>query len=117
MSEQDDDLIQYLVDMGIIVPLGYSEEIGQDMYKITDKAQNVFPEIVEQQTSYVNDAVFDLWNLELIDVVFDENGDALVGLNKNSLDRGKVESIENEDLKKSMYAILIAFAERFGHDI
>lgn len=114
---EEENIIQYLIDMGIIVPLGFSEEIGQELYKITDKAEEVFPEIVEEQQKQVNDAVFDLWNLELIDIVFDDNGDPLVGLNKNSLNREKIEAIENKDLQGAMYAILIAFADKFGHDV
>lgn len=113
----EEDLLQYLIDSGIIIPLGFNEEIGEDMYKISDKAQELFPDLLEEQSRYVNEAVFDLWNLELIDVVFDDNGDPLVGLNKNSLDRTKIEAIDNEGLQKAMYGILLAFAEKFGRDV
>lgn len=116
MDFEEEELIQFLVAMGIIEPLGFMEEHGQEMYKITDTAQEIFPEIVEEQMSYINDAVFDLWNLEMIDVVFDDSGEPLVGLNDNSLDRKKIEAIENEDLKKAMNAILLAFADSMGRN-
>lgn len=117
MSEkgEDETLIEKLIEMGIIVPLGFSEEHNQDMYMITDSAETMFPELIQEQEKYINEAVFDLWNLDLIDIVFDDNGEPLVGLNKNSTDREKIERIEDDDLKKSMYAILLAFADTFGH--
>lgn len=114
-KNEEEDLVKKLVEMGVIIPLGFSEETGQDMYVISDKADDLFPEIIQEQEKYINEAVFDLWNLELIDIVFDDNGEPLVGLNKNSTDREKIESIESEDLKRSMYAILLAFADTFGH--
>jgi hypothetical protein len=115
MSSEEESLIEKLIEMGIIIPLGFSEDHGQDMYMISDKAEEAFPELIQEQERYVNEAVFDLWNLDLVDIVFDDNGDALVGLNKNSTDKDKIEAIENDDLKRAMYAILLAFADTFGH--
>lgn len=114
-NDEQESLISKLIEMGVIVPLGFSDETGQDMYVIADDAEEKFPKIIEEQEKYINEAVFDLWNLELIDIVFDDNGEPLVGLNKNSTDREKINNIEDDDLKRSMYAILLAFADTFGH--
>lgn len=111
MGSEDKEILDFLIAMGIIEPLGFSEEHNEEMYRITEKAEEIFPGIIDEQMSYLNDAVFDLWNLEMIDVVFDDNGEPLVGLNKNSLDKEKIDSIENEELKKAMNAILMAFAD------
>lgn len=116
MSSEEDNILQYLIDMGIIVPLGYSDEIGQEMYKVTEDAEELFPEFVAEQTKELNETVFDLWNLDLIDIVFDDNGEPLVGLNKNSMDKEKIEAIENKDLRSAMYGILLAFIDKFGYD-
>lgn len=116
MDSEEQEILQFLIAMGIIEPLGFSEEHNEEMYRITEKAEDMFPGILDEQMSYINDAVFELWNLEMIDVVFDDSGEPLVGLNKNSLDREKIESIENDELRKAMNAILIAFADAFSRD-
>ena len=38
MSEED-DLIQFLIDMGVLKPLGYTDGDGQEMYMVTERAK------------------------------------------------------------------------------
>lgn len=117
MSSEEDSIVEYLIEMGVIIPLGYSDETGQEMYRVTEEAGELFPEFFEEQMKELNETVFDLWSLDLIDIVFDENGEPLVGLNKNSMDKEKIEAIENKDLRSAMYGILLAFVEKFGTDV
>lgn len=114
MDFESDNIIKFLIDMGILIPLGFDEEIGQDMYLLSDDAKTFMPEVSEEHQMELNAAVFDLWNIDMLNVVFDDDGEPLIGLNENSLDKSKVEAIENEELKRAMIGILAAFADRFG---
>ena len=112
MSEED-DLIQFLIDMGVLKPLGYTDGDGQEMYIVTERAKEIFPELPEIQEKETNSAIFELWQMDMLDVRFDDNGDPLVALNKNSTNPDKVEMIEDESLRRQMYMILAAFLEHF----
>lgn len=117
MPSEEENIIDYLIEMGIIIPLGYSDELGQEMYRVTDAAEEMFPEFFAEQMRELNETIFDLWNLDLIDIVFDDGGEPLVGLNKNSTDKEKIEAIENKELRGAMYGILLAFVDKFGKDV
>jgi hypothetical protein len=48
----------------------------------------------------------------MLDIIFDDNGEPLVSLNKNSMNEEKIESIEDPSLRYEMYAIIQAFINR-----
>jgi len=112
-DEEANELIEFLVDMGVLRPLGYTDGDGQEMYMVTEKAEKIFPELPEMQERETNSAVFELWQIDMLDVRFDDNGDPLIALNKNSTNPEKVEMIEDESLRRQMYMILAAFLEHF----
>lgn len=114
MDEDDDELIKFLIDMGIIEPMGIGEGTQDELFYVTDKAQEAFPQLVEQQEKFINDAVFKLWQLGFLEVVFNDDGEVLVGLNQNSTKLDEVGNIEDEELKKAMLGILLIFGEKFG---
>lgn len=118
MSDERDaqGLIDFLIQMGILRPVGYDENIGEEMYMMTDKASTFFPELPKMQERETNAAVFELWQRNMLDVVFDETGEPLVSLNKNSTDKNKIEAIEEEDLRRQMYMIVSIFTERYNEN-
>lgn len=119
MSEEDkevSDFIKFLVDMGVLKPLGYDVEIGEDLFIITDKAQELLPELTNAREKETNAAIFELWQRNMLDVIFDDDGSPLVSLNKNSTDKEKIEAIEDPDLKSQMYMIVQAFASHFDEN-
>ena len=114
MTEDDDELIKFLIDMGIIEPMGIGEGTKDELFYVTEKAQQSFPQLVEEQEKFINDAVFKLWQLGFLEVVFNDDGEVLVGLNENSTKLDEVGNIEDEELKKAMLGILLIFGEKFG---
>lgn len=117
MSEYDEEqIIKWLVDLGIIEDLGYNEELGENMYHITSEAQEYFPQLKETHLKDINQHVFDLWQINMLDVTFDDKGEPLVALNKNSLDKEKIAQIQDPELKRQMIMIISAFDDYYGKD-
>jgi hypothetical protein len=119
MSEENkeiNDFIKFLVDMGVLKPLGYDVEIGDDVFIITDKAEELLPGLHDAREKDTNAAIFELWQRNMLDVIFDDDGMPLVSLNKNSTNKEKIESIEDPDLKSQMYMIVQAFASHFDEN-
>lgn len=115
-DEKAEELVQRLIDMGVLKPLGYDDNVGDELFIVTDKAEEVMPEISKMREKETNSAVFDLWQIGMLDVVFDENGEPLVSLNKNSTDPEKIEAIEDQALKNNMYMFIAIFSEYFDQN-
>lgn len=113
-EEEDSELIQYLIEMGVLKPIGYDENIGDELYVLTDKAFGAFPELSNIREKETNAAVFELWQRNMLDVVFDESGEPLVSLNKNSTNKNMIEAIEDETLRNQMYMIVSIFSEYYN---
>lgn len=111
-EKNTDDVIQFLIDMGVLKPMGYDESIGEEMYLITQDADDFIPGLFIEKEKRLNSAIFDLWQIDMLDIIFDDNGEPLVSLNKNSMNEEKIESIEDPSLRYEMYAIIQAFINR-----
>lgn len=111
--DEEESLIKWLVDLGILRDLGYNEIFGDHIYQIDDTANDFIPGLKEQHRLDVNQAVFDLWNLEMIDIRFDDDGEPLISLNENSTNTDKINSIEDEALRSQMLLLISIFNERF----
>lgn len=117
MSEYDEDeLIQWLISMGVIKEVGYNEDLGENMYQITPEAQQYLPELKKTYLQEINQSVFELWQMNMLDVTFDEKGEPMVALNKNSLDKEKIKQIQDPELKAQMVMIISAFDDYYGKD-
>lgn len=108
--DTEQEMIDFLLSIGAIDLVGYDDD-GQEIYLISEKANEVFPSIAKLHEQEVNSAIFNLWKINMINVNFDENGEPLISLNENSLDEDKVNSIKDEELRKHMTLILAAFSQ------
>lgn len=108
--DKEQEMIDFFLTIGVIDMIGYDDD-GQEIYLISEKANEIFPPIVKLHEQEVNSAIFNLWEMDMINVNFDENGEPLISLNDNSLDEDKINSIEDEKLKKHMTLILAAFSQ------
>jgi hypothetical protein len=115
-DKEAQELIDFLIEMGILKPLGYSKEIGDEMYLISEDAAELMPELPKMKQEELNSAVFDLWKLDMLEVTFGEDGEPLIGLNKNSTNPEKIEAIEDEALKTQMYMIVSIFSSYFDEN-
>ena len=114
MSMDDEEsLIKWLVDLGILKDLGYNEIFGDHIYQIDDAADDFIPGLKKKHNLDVNQSVFDLWNLEMIDIRFDDDGEPLISLNENSTNTDKINAIDDEELRSQMLLLISIFNERF----
>jgi len=70
-NEFVDGIFQYLLDTGAIELRGMSPS-GEPTFRVTEKCRDVFPEFYEQHKKSVTDTVYELWNLGLVEITFDE---------------------------------------------
>jgi hypothetical protein len=118
MSYEDDEVnkfIDFLVEMGVLKPMGFNVDIGEDLFIITEEAADIIPEIPKIREKETNQAIFELWQRNMLDVVFDEEGMPMVSLNKNSTDKEKIEEIDDPILKNQMYMIVSIFSDYFDN--
>lgn len=111
--EDEEDIIKFLVDLGILKDAGYNDDIGENLYHIQPEAKDIFPSLSKAQMQSINQSVFDLWELDMLNVMFDENGEPLIGLNENSLSEDKINAIQNEDLRRQHIMIVSVFNQYF----
>ena len=76
----DKDMIEFLMSIGAI------EELPGGNYRLSEEAEEFVPEIVKQHETMFNNDVFSLWMNEMIDVVFDDDGEPMLDLNDDSRD-------------------------------
>ena len=76
----DKDMIEFLKSIGAIV------DVGNGNYRLSEQAEEFVPEVVKQHESMFNNDVFSLWINDMIDVVFDDDGDPMLDLNESSRD-------------------------------
>ncbi len=80
MEEQfDDSLFQYYLEVGAIELAGMDPD-GEMIFKVTEYAEEIAPELWNAHKEYVDNALLELYNLDLISVEYDENLNATISL-------------------------------------
>jgi hypothetical protein len=75
----EDDLFQYYLEIGAIEIAGIDPD-GELIFKVTEYAEEVAPELWDSHTNYVDKTLIDLFNKDLISVEYDENLQATISL-------------------------------------
>jgi hypothetical protein len=71
-SEEDfENLMEYYIEVGAVVVNGIDEN-GNFIYKITDLAREVAPELWAMHHEMVDEALLELFEKDLIEVEYDE---------------------------------------------
>lgn len=99
----DEETIKYLLSIGAL-EYSHNDEDGEPVYRFTKDASTMVPDIYEEQMQDFNALVFQLWNKDMIDVFFDDDGDPIIGLNGNSENKDKIEllDIDEKDAMKEI---------------
>ncbi len=74
MDEEEEKMAYYL-EIGAIELAGMDEE-GEFIFKITEKSQEVAPELWQAHIDYVDESLMELFELGFINVTYDENLEA-----------------------------------------
>ena len=76
---EEEDLFQYYLQIGAI-ELAAIDEKGELVFKVTEEAQEIAPELWKAHKDYVDETLIDLFNNNLISVEYDENLQATISL-------------------------------------
>ena len=82
-EEFDDRLFQYYLEVGAIELSGIDQN-GEMMFKVTEYAEEIAPELWNAHKDYVDNALIELYNKDLISVEYDENLQATISLTKEA---------------------------------
>jgi predicted transcriptional regulator len=74
-----DDKLEYYISIGAIELAGV-DETGEFIYKITELASEVAPELWDAHEEYVDKSLMDLYEKGLVNVSYDENLEATLEL-------------------------------------
>jgi hypothetical protein len=96
LVDLDDELIEYLLALGVL-EYQLKDEDGNPIYRLTKEAEDLVPEIYKTHMQEFNAGIFSLWTKDMIDIVFDEDGDPMIGLNENSENSEKISYLDKKD--------------------
>jgi DNA-binding PadR family transcriptional regulator len=101
MIDPDDDIVdsvlESLLEKGYVEIIGFDEKSQQNTYRITEKGREFYPELYEESMAALNSITFNLWQKDMINLFFDENGNAQISLNKNSYDEEKISQLAEDE--------------------
>ena len=98
-------MIQYLLSIGAL-QWAFTNEDGEEIYRLTPDAKELVPNLYDEHIKDFNSIVFSLWNKNMIDLTFDEDGEPLIGLNENSINEEMIVDLdknEKEALKEIVF--------------
>jgi len=85
----DDDMkLSYYMEIGAVELEGVDEN-GEMIFSITEKAKDIAPELWEAHTEYINDALVGLYEMDLIEVEYDENLEAMIRIKPEGYELAK----------------------------
>lgn len=98
-EDQFDRDLEYYIEIGAVEISGV-DEYGEIIFKITDEAEELVPELWQAHKDYIDQTLIDLYEKDLISVEYDENLEATITLTeeakKIARQHGMIE-IEEED--------------------
>jgi hypothetical protein len=109
-GEMDKEDIEYFLSIGAL-EFSYVNEDGEDVYSFTENALELAPELYEEQMKKFNEIIFSLWRKDVIDIMFDDEGEPMISLHQNTGDILKTVVLDEEE-KETLEEILIAWHEK-----
>jgi hypothetical protein len=112
--DNPDDFMEYLLEIGALEKIGYDEHTQQNVYRVTEMADEFIPEFTEYYFSELNTEVFFLWQNEYVDIIFDEEGEPMV----TPLDKAYEEDTYKELSPESLFILkqILAIFEEADED-
>ena len=103
MEDSDDEFqrdLEYYIEIGAIEISGV-DEYGEIVFKITDEAEELAPELWQSHKDYIDETLLDLYEKDLISVEYDENLEATITLTeeakKIAKQHGMIETQEEDN--------------------
>lgn len=109
-GEMDKEDIEYFLSIGAL-EFSYVNEDGEDVYSLTEDALELAPELYEEQMKKFNEVIFSLWRKDVIDIMFDDEGEPMISLHQDTGELLKTTVLDEEE-KETLEEILIAWHEK-----
>jgi len=106
----DDEMVEYLLSIGALEYV-FTDEDGEPIYRLTPDAKDLVPDLYEEHMKDFNSVVFSLWQKDLVDLVFDEGGEPLIGINNNTTDPEMIEMLDRQE-KEAIEEILFVWKKK-----
>lgn len=87
-DEEANAIIEHLLETGAMEVLGFDEPSNSFTYKITEKCKEIYPDLYDAHFSYVGDLAMDMWQKDLVDIIFTESGPT-IGMTVEQFDYAK----------------------------
>jgi hypothetical protein len=78
---EPDDKLAYYIEVGVVEIAGV-EDSGEFIFKITDKAAELAPELWDAHKEHVDDILLDLFEKGLLSVSYNEDLEAIIELSE-----------------------------------
>jgi hypothetical protein len=82
-EDQFDRDLEYYIEIGAVEISGV-DEYGEIIFKITDEAEELVPELWQAHKDYIDQTLLDLYEKDLISVEYDENLEATITLTEEA---------------------------------
>lgn len=106
----DDETIQYLLSIGALEYVSTDED-GEAIYRLTPDAKDIVPDLYEEHIKDFNSLVFSLWSKNMIDVVFDDDGEPMVSINENTQNEDMIKELDREE-KEAINEIMFVWKKK-----
>lgn len=80
---EEDDWLNYYFDIGAISFAGVDDN-GEIIFEIAENAEEIAPELYRAHKDFIDNALLDLYNKDLISIEYDENLEATITLTEEA---------------------------------
>jgi hypothetical protein len=84
MEDREVEAFEHYVAIGAIELEGIDED-GEFLYKVSERAQEIAPELWEVHTAMVEEMVMDMLKDDLVEIEYDEDLTATIKVSENGL--------------------------------
>jgi hypothetical protein len=81
----EDEKLSFYLEIGAIEVMGIEDD-GEFIFKITDAAKELAPELWEAHEDHVNSTLIELYEKGLINVSYDESLEAIIEITPEGMD-------------------------------
>lgn len=85
MDEEYNEKLEHYLNIGAIELVGMDED-GEVIYRLTDEAEVLAPELMEAHQEYVDRTLLELYEKNLIQIEYNEDLEAIISINPEGID-------------------------------
>jgi hypothetical protein len=88
-------LLEYLIKIGAVKKI-FNNSSYEDEFVMTNKCDKFIPELPKKFSRDFQEEIFTLWQLDLLDILFDQEGKHIIKINNNSFNSETIKELSIE---------------------